>query len=97
MFFTCAPYHEAQTGQHVPTKCLLPTGQCQTTGVYWAPYKEGDGMNTVVAFLRRYNLVSLIVLEGVLALASIARSVISSWAGQTAAARRASLRLLVKK
>jgi hypothetical protein len=54
-------------------------------------------MNTVVAFLRRNSLTSLIVLEGVLALASIARSVISSWAGQTAAARRTSLRLQAKK
>ena len=40
-------------------------------------------MTNVATFFKRYRLASLLLLEGILALASIARSVISNWAQQS--------------
>jgi hypothetical protein len=45
-------------------------------------------MVTMVAFLKRYDVAFLLLLEGALALASIVRSVITSRVRQGSAARR---------
>jgi hypothetical protein len=75
----------------------LPYGQRKIAGVFSDSCKEGNEMVTLRTFLKRYRLASLLMFEGGLALASIARSVISSWERKTAATRRGNLRLGVKK